>query len=262
MIVSTLNSAEQKMSKPTLSGIDRTKLSEQESYALNILENLTNKQLNKIKNLLLLSHPNIIGLTTIEHFLKLCAKYDFDLSKEGVKKFKAKHQLSDNGNLSGVIGKTTALVYYKEIFKQPLWMEIATAEMKAGVKEIPGEVNNPRIVEYHRSTIGTFPDETPWCSSFTCWCFEQAKLPHPKTAWAYNWRTWRGVKKLTQPKYGCIVVLGKSAGGADGHVGFFVEKDGKDKVKLLGGNQGDAVNISTFSINDRGLQGYYWPIKD
>ncbi len=164
------------MTKPTIQGIDRNTLKTEEKYALNILENLDVKQLNKLKSLMCLTHPNIIGPTTLEHFLKLGKNYGFDLSENGVHKFKRDHGLDDSGSNSGVIGPTTALVYYKAIFQKPLWMEIAKGEL--GVKEIPGPANNKRIVEYHRTTIGTYPDETPWCASFTCWCMEQAGLPH------------------------------------------------------------------------------------
>jgi uncharacterized protein (TIGR02594 family) len=245
------------MTAPTIQDIDRNTLTIEQKYALNILENLDVQQVNKLKNLMNLSHPNIVGPTTLEKFLNLCQAHGFDLSENGVHQFKQARELDDQGANSGKIGATTALIYYKEIFKQPLWMEIAKDEI--GVKEIPGEANNKRIVEYHRTTIGRYPDKTPWCSSFACWCMQQADLPHPHSAWAYHWRTWSGGRKLDRPQYGCIVVLGKSAGGNDGHVGFFVEQVDSNHIKVLGGNQGDEVNISTFSLNHRGLQGYYWP---
>lgn len=245
------------MTPPTIEGINRSTLNIEQKYALNILENLDIQQVNKLKSLMSLSRPNIVGPTTLEKFLQLGQSYGFNLSENGIHQFKQFHGLDDEGANSGKIGPTTALVYYKEIFKQPLWMEIAKDEI--GVEEIPGQANNKRIVEYHRTTIGVCPDETPWCSSFTCWCMQQVSLPHPRSAWAYHWRTWTGGKKLTEPQYGCIVVFGKSSGGNDGHVGFFVEKVDNDHIKVLGGNQGDEVNISTFSISGRGLQGYYWP---
>ncbi len=117
------------MTKPTIQGIDRNTLKTEEKYALNILENLDVKQLNKLKSLMCLTHPNIIGPTTLEHFLKLCKNYGFDLSENGVHKFKRDHGLDDSGSNSGVIGPTTALVYYKAIFQKPLWMEIAKGEL-------------------------------------------------------------------------------------------------------------------------------------
>ena len=142
-------------------------------------------------------------------------------------------------------------------YNESAWMTIAKGEI--GVKEKPESSDHSRILEYHQATeLGARNDETPWCSSFVCWCMQKAGLSHPYSAWAYDWKTWSGIRKLDRPQYGCIVVFGKSTGGKDGHVGFFVSKNG-DYIRTLGGNQSDAVNESQISVDERGLQGYYWP---
>lgn len=111
-------------------------------------------------------------------------------------------------------------------YNEPTWMSIAKGEI--GEQEISGRsYHNSRIVEYHKTTtLSASDDETAWCSSFACWCMQKAGLDNPRSAWAYDWRTWSGIRKLDQPQYGCIVVLGKSPGGSDGHVGFFISKNG------------------------------------
>ena len=52
----------------------------------------------------------------------------------------------------------------------PPWFRIAERERLSGVEELPGAAHNPRILEYHRTTIlghgAASKDETPWCSSF------------------------------------------------------------------------------------------------
>jgi len=50
------------------------------------------------------------------------------------------------------------------------------------------------------------------------------------------------------------VVFDRQGGG---HVGFIVGRDENNNLMVLGGNQGDSVKISPFSV-DRVL-GYRWP---
>jgi uncharacterized protein (TIGR02594 family) len=123
------------------------------------------------------------------------------------------------------------------------WMPIALGEQ--GVKESPGTGDNPRVVEYLKSTnLGTphnANDETPWCSAFVNWCIERAGYEGTDSAWARAWLNWG--KPVAMPKRGCIVVL--SRGASSGHVGFYIGERG-DSIKVLSGNQRDAVNISAY----------------
>jgi uncharacterized protein (TIGR02594 family) len=63
---------------------------------------------------------------------------------------------------------------------------------------------------------------------------------------AISWAKWG--KKVTQPAYGAIAVIDWDGPGPGwkGHVGFVVGKKG-NSILLLGGNQSDSVNISSFS---------------
>ncbi len=125
----------------------------------------------------------------------------------------------------------------------PPWLAIALAER--GTREVRGGRDNPRIVEYLRSTNLRAPlaadDETPWCSAFVNWCVERSGFEGTDSAWARSWLSWG--RTLEQPSRGCITVLDRGPGS--GHVGFFVGEKGRD-VELLGGNQRDAVTIATF----------------
>jgi uncharacterized protein (TIGR02594 family) len=60
--------------------------------------------------------------------------------------------------------------------------------------------------------------------------------------------------KLNLPAPGCVVVFSREGGG---HVGFVVGKDVEGNLLVLGGNQGDEVNIKAFGV-DR-VSGYRWP---
>lgn len=134
------------------------------------------------------------------------------------------------------------------------WMPIALAEQ--GVKEFPGSGDNPRIVEYLHSTTldpsSASNDETFWCSAFVNWCVERAGLEGTDSAWARSWLNWG--KKIDVPKPGCIVVFKRDANS--GHVAFYIGETAT-KIKVLGGNQSDAVNISEYKKSD--LLGYRVP---
>jgi uncharacterized protein (TIGR02594 family) len=130
-----------------------------------------------------------------------------------------------------------------EITEWP-WLKIARKEL--GVKETSGDGDNPRIVEYLKSTTLGRPDnendETPWCSAFTNWVLKQAGVaPRTNSAWARSWLN-LGVA-TNDPIPGTIVVF--SRGQNAGHVGFYLNEDGL-RVQVLGGNQGDAVTNAWF----------------
>jgi uncharacterized protein (TIGR02594 family) len=115
-----------------------------------------------------------------------------------------------------------------------------------GEKEIAGPASNPRIVEYLHSTNLGAPldntDETKWCSAFVNWCVEKAGHAGTDSASALSWASWG--TEATAPVPGDIVVF--NWGRGSGHVGFFVSAT-STIVKVLGGNQGDAVNIKDWS---------------
>ena len=134
------------------------------------------------------------------------------------------------------------------------WMPIAIAEI--GVKEYPGSGDNPRIVQFLKSTSLSAPsssqDETPWCSAFANWCVEQSGYEGTDSAWARSWLNWG--KKIEVPKRGCIVVF--SRGANFGHVAFYIGQTGED-IEVLGGNQNNEVKISKYEKSR--LLGYRVP---
>ena len=122
------------------------------------------------------------------------------------------------------------------------WMDIARAEL--GQREVKGAKHNPRIIEYHKTTTlkGT-TDEIPWCSSFVNWVMKQAGYPGTNSAAARSWLQYG--QRLAAPVPGCIVVLSRDGGG---HVGFYMGQDSYG-LKILGGNQGDAVTVAQYPAN-------------
>jgi uncharacterized protein (TIGR02594 family) len=138
----------------------------------------------------------------------------------------------------------------------PRWMQIARNEL--GVKEKPGKVHEPRILEYHSETrLHAAEDETAWCSSFVNWCLKQCGIEGTREANARSWLHWSGGERC-EPKIGAIAVLWRGAPvGWKGHVGF-IERIEPNTLWLLGGNQGDKVSVAAYPKHR--LLGCRWPV--
>lgn len=142
------------------------------------------------------------------------------------------------------------------------WMPIARAEIGQAERHA-GE--NPRIVAYHATTrLAAKQDEVPWCSSFVNWVVERAGYKGTDNALASSWLRWG--KELETPRPGCVVVLkrkGRTSDAATGsstgfHVAFFVDRT-DTHIRLLGGNQSDAVKYSSYPLAKYEVRGYRWP---
>lgn len=137
------------------------------------------------------------------------------------------------------------------------WMAIAEAEL--GIKEYPGDADNPRIIEYHSTTTyGSRDDEISWCSSFVNWCIEKSGIDGTDNAGARSWEGWG--KSISKPVPGCIAVLWRQSPESwKGHVAFYVgEHEQNNKyILLLGGNQGDSVCVAAYE--KRRVLSFRWP---
>jgi uncharacterized protein (TIGR02594 family) len=124
--------------------------------------------------------------------------------------------------------------------EKPKWIKFAEDEI--GQKEIKGDKDNPRIVEYFSATtLKAKHDEVAWCSAFVNWAMQKAGYDGTKSAKAISWENW-GVN-VKKPIYGAIAVF--DFGETGGHVGFVVGKQG-ERLLILGGNQNDQVKKSLF----------------
>ncbi len=122
-------------------------------------------------------------------------------------------------------------------------MAVAVRELAHGVHEIPGPAHNPRVLAYHEATtLRASTDEVPWCSSFVNWCLQAVGAGGTRSAAARSWVTWG--QQVFLPTYGAIVVFSRGPNPAQGHVGFCVDADA-NQFWVLGGNQGNAVSITT-----------------
>ena len=135
----------------------------------------------------------------------------------------------------------------------PSWFNVATGEI--GVKEYRNG-SNPRVIEYAK-TNGFSDDQTPWCASFVKWCLKQASVSTDGiTGMARSASRASSMEKLDKPLYGCIAVLSRPPNPSSGHIAFLQGIQG-GRLKLLGGNQSNAVTISGYPSGR--LIGFYWP---
>lgn len=145
------------------------------------------------------------------------------------------------------------------------------AQRFVGLREIPGAMHEPQILAMLKlDQAWPEGDEVPWCSAFVNYVAHLLRLPRSKDLRARSWLRigepihWREA----EPGFD-LVVLQRGGGnqpGADvidapGHVGFFAGWPSTEslpmpdlspvrmpgQVEVLGGNQSDEVNVSTFS---------------
>jgi uncharacterized protein (TIGR02594 family) len=139
----------------------------------------------------------------------------------------------------------------------PPWLKIAFEELQDGVHRTPGPAATDRIVDYLEATTIGSPfnqdDQTYWCSAFVVWVMERAGYKSTNSAWARSWLDW-GKEIDDRPRRGAIAVF--SRGVRSGHVAFHLSHT-DSTVRVLGGNQGDAVSIAEQDRSN--LLGYRWP---
>ena len=115
-----------------------------------------------------------------------------------------------------------------------------------GVKSIPGELHEENIVGFFNKSghLEIKDDETPWCSAFINAICSDLNLPK---SGLLNARSWLKMgKEITVPEMGDIVIFWRESPTSwKGHVAIFIKEDDQS-VWVLGGNQGNQVNILEF----------------
>ena len=119
-----------------------------------------------------------------------------------------------------------------------------------GVTEIVGKEHNPIVLNYFKEIGHTWvsTDETAWCSAFTNWVALKAKVERSNKLTA---RSWLQVgTEINKPKLNDVVVLWRHKKSSwKGHVGLFISfSDDKKHIYVLGGNQGNQVNIKKYPV--------------
>jgi uncharacterized protein (TIGR02594 family) len=144
----------------------------------------------------------------------------------------------------------------------PPWMPIAEREL--GLKETPGPRATARIIELRRIADCPLTGDdgaVAWCKIFVNAVLVLAGVAVVKDWMARSIERDPNFVRLPGPAYGALASFwrGSRASGR-GHVGFYVGETAT-RVRVLGGNQSDAVRLSFFPRRGTtfGLVGYYWP---
>jgi uncharacterized protein (TIGR02594 family) len=140
----------------------------------------------------------------------------------------------------------------------PPWLRSAYKEMELGVKEIPGDIHEQRILDYWKyvDNYSADTDEIAWCSAGMNYLFEINGIRGSRWSHARSWLKWGEV--LSEPRIGCVVILYRGdPKGWTGHVTLFTRWLGKKTIECIGGNQNDQWDLSPFSTTR--VLGWRWP---
>ena len=125
------------------------------------------------------------------------------------------------------------------------------AERLLGIKEIPGKQHSQEILSLWEDAEipdKATSDEVPWCAAFVNGCLVRGNKASTKSALARSFK-WDSNKDkfdhLEEPELYAIAVKGRGNSTWEGHVGFVADFDNR-YVYLLGGNQGDSVNVTRY----------------
>ena len=135
---------------------------------------------------------------------------------------------------------------------------LQVAQRFIGLKEVKGHLANPLILamlQLDQQWPGD--DAVPWCSAFANFVAMLLGLPRSKALHARSWLEIGEEISFAQAEPGLDVCVfsrgeGKQPGpdvmDAPGHVTFLEEVRSDGYVRCVGGNQGDQVSSSIYSV--------------
>jgi len=120
-----------------------------------------------------------------------------------------------------------------------------------GTWEWRADEHNPKVLQYY--VDAGHPeirrDEVPWCAAFVGAILARAGLKPTGSLLARSYLKWGKGIRYEDAEPGDIVVLSRGSSSWQGHVGFFAGWENNRKVRILGGNQGNQVNISSYDVD-------------
>ena len=124
-----------------------------------------------------------------------------------------------------------------------------------GLKEIPGEKDNPIILDWFKDIGFGYirNDETAWCGAFINWVALKCGC---ERSFKLDARSWLKIgKEVINPELGHLVIFWRESRNSwKGHIGLYVGKDENGNIFCLGGNQDNMLNIKLY--NKEQLLGY------
>jgi len=118
-----------------------------------------------------------------------------------------------------------------------------------GLREVDGPSSNPEIIAMGKDLGYDIADDstTAWCSLLVNYYAKKMGYEYTKKLTARSWLKTSVI--VLKPELGDIVVLWRNdPNGWEGHVGWFISRDAK-YVYVLGGNQGNWLNISPYPVD-------------
>lgn len=135
--------------------------------------------------------------------------------------------------------------------QEPAWLHAARADI--GQRETLGPNDSPWIRRMLEKLGAKWLLGQPWCGGACAAWMQAAGVALPRHWYrAKAWADWG--QPLEHPAHGCVVVFERQGGG---HVGLVVGEDVDHNLLVLGGNQGDAVNVRAFGRAR--VLAYRWP---
>lgn len=132
-----------------------------------------------------------------------------------------------------------------------------------GMKELPGALSNPAIMAMLQlDQAWPADDSVAWCSAFVNYIAHLLELPRSRSLAARSWTEIGAPISLDQAVRGRDIVVFTRAGTPksphkdaagnwlSGHVAIYDSQLIARRIAVLGGNQGDAVSIAMFNVDD------------
>lgn len=92
------------------------------------------------------------------------------------------------------------------------------------------------------------PATTAWCAAFVNATLEQTGVESTGALNARSYLDWG--QEVTEPQRGDVAVFSRGdPNGWQGHVGFFDGYNDDGTIRVLGGNQSDAVNVASYGAD-------------
>lgn len=190
------------------------------------------------------------------------------------------YDLGNNQNFNGTCENIPQQTKPSLKGKRAPWMEIVLDEAKnyggydEGDNPLSSRIKNEYFsIPNEYTTKDTDPSSVSWCAAFASWCLKKAGYSNPSTCRALEFNPdylhdgankpdrASGMRKISKPVYGCIVVW-KNVKGGGGHVAFHYGYETNGNIIPLGGNQGSSLKFSSRSPNgdyDQKIVGYFLP---
>ena len=143
--------------------------------------------------------------------------------------------------------------------REPILMSpLKVAETFLGIREVDGAMSDPTVMSMLKR-VAKWPegDHVAWCSAFIAACNRPLGLPQTHSLRARSWLTVGTRIPLDDAEPGFDLVVFRRSGSTldpdvldePGHVAWFEGLDG-DRVRVLGGNQGNRVSRTTYRRAD------------